>query len=264
MKSLKFSNHQVADVVAGKISTTWRLNDDKDLYVGETVQLINSETGCVFGYATIDEINIKYVDNLNESDQVGHEPVNGKDEILEIFRRYYGPKIGPETIVKVVKYRYKETLLEDKVAKNTTELTEVKIFTDGGSRGNPGPSASAFVMLDMDGNVVTKTGKYLGITTNNQAEYQAVSLGLITAHNMGVKIVHVYMDSLLVVNQMNGIYKIKNRDLWPIHEAVRKQCALFKKVAFVHVPREMNKSADAEVNSILDNHENHGIASDLL
>ena len=129
---------------------------------------------------------------------------------------------------------------------------ELKLFADGGSRGNPGPSASGFVLLDMQDEVITKSGLYLGITTNNQAEYQAVKLGLEAAQKYGARQVHVYLDSLLVVNQMNGIFKVKNRDLWPIHEALRELTTQFEKITFTHVPREFNRLADAAVNETLD------------
>src|SRR3954463_11785609 len=81
---------------------------------------------------------------------------------------------------------------------------EVKIFADGGSRGNPGPSASGFVILDMEDTILVDKGVYLGITTNNQAEYTALKIALEEAIKMGVREVHVYLDSLLVVNQMKG------------------------------------------------------------
>ena len=129
---------------------------------------------------------------------------------------------------------------------------EVKLYGDGGSRGNPGPSASGFVLMDMDNNILFKTGVYLGITTNNQAEYLSLKLGLQEAQKIGAREVHVYMDSLLVVNQMKGIFKVKNRDLWPIHEAIKEIAKQFKKVTYTHVPRELNKLADAEVNTTLD------------
>ncbi|HSX44325.1 MAG TPA: 4a-hydroxytetrahydrobiopterin dehydratase [Candidatus Saccharimonadales bacterium] len=133
-----------------------------------------------------------------------------------------------------------------------SRVREVKLFTDGGSRGNPGPSASGYVLLDMEDTVIYKGGLYLGITTNNQAEYTALKLGLEEAKNRGVQEVHVYMDSLLVVNQMKGVFKVKNRDLWPIHDAIKTICKDFKKVSFNHVPRELNKLADGMVNEILD------------
>ncbi len=132
------------------------------------------------------------------------------------------------------------------------KLEEIKLYADGGSRGNPGPSAGGYVILDMADIVVKKNGKYLGITTNNQAEYHALKGGLEMAAAMGARIVHVYMDSLLVVNQMKGIYKIKNRDLLPVHQAIRAMLPSFEQVQFTHVPREFNKLADAEVNVVLD------------
>jgi ribonuclease HI len=129
---------------------------------------------------------------------------------------------------------------------------EVKIFTDGGSRGNPGPSASGFVILDLEDSILVDKGVYLGITTNNQAEYMALKLALEECLKMGIREAQVYLDSLLVVNQMKGIFKVKNRDLWPIHDAIQQLAKKFKKVSFSHVPREFNKLADAAVNRALD------------
>jgi ribonuclease HI/pterin-4a-carbinolamine dehydratase len=132
-------------------------------------------------------------------------------------------------------------------------VKEIKLYADGGSRGNPGHSASGYVLLDMDDNILLKSGVYLGITTNNQAEYQALKFGLEQAQKLGAREVNVFMDSLLVINQMKGIFKVKNRDLWPIHESIKERAKSFKKVTYTHVPRELNKLADAEVNSTLDN-----------
>jgi ribonuclease HI len=129
---------------------------------------------------------------------------------------------------------------------------KVKVFGDGGSRGNPGPSASGFVILDMEDTILVDKGVYLGITTNNQAEYTALKLALEECIKMGVKEAEVYMDSLLVVNQMKGIFKVKNRELWPIHDAIAKLATRFEKISYSHVPREFNKLADAAVNRTLD------------
>jgi ribonuclease HI/pterin-4a-carbinolamine dehydratase len=129
---------------------------------------------------------------------------------------------------------------------------KVKIFADGGSRGNPGPSASGFVVLDMEDKVLVDKGDYLGITTNNQAEYTALKLALEECKRLGVKEVMVYMDSLLVVNQMKGIFKVRNRDLWPIHDAITQLAKGFAAISYDHVPREFNKLADAAVNRALD------------
>ncbi|MGH7241588.1 MAG: 4a-hydroxytetrahydrobiopterin dehydratase [Candidatus Saccharimonadales bacterium] len=131
-------------------------------------------------------------------------------------------------------------------------MSRVKIFADGGSRGNPGQSASGFVVLDMEDSVLVDKGVYLGVTTNNVAEYTALKLALEECLRMGASEVDVYMDSLLVVNQMKGIFKVKNRDLWPIHDAIKELLQNFKHVDFSHVPRELNKLADAAVNRALD------------
>jgi len=130
----------------------------------------------------------------------------------------------------------------------------VVIYSDGGSRGNPGPSASGFVIYDQAGKLLFEGGEYLGVTTNNQAEYRAVLLGLEKALEMGASFVDFKMDSLLVVNQMAGIYRVKNRDLWPIYESIRNIVKKFDDVRFTHVRREFNKEADAMVNKILDEH----------
>ena len=129
---------------------------------------------------------------------------------------------------------------------------KVKVFADGGSRGNPGPSASGFVILDKEDNVLVDKGVYLGVTTNNQAEYTALKLALEECIKNQVHEVEVYMDSLLVINQVRGIFKVKNRDLWPLHDSVKQLSQKFNHINFSHVPREFYKSADAAVNRALD------------
>lgn len=135
---------------------------------------------------------------------------------------------------------------------DSSNNAKVKLYTDGGSRGNPGPSASGYVLLDQNDKILEDKGVYLGITTNNQAEYTALKLGLEAALKRQVQIVDVFMDSLLVVNQMKGSFKVRNRDLWPIHSAISDLCRNFTQVSFTHVPRELNKLADAAVNRALD------------
>ena len=138
-------------------------------------------------------------------------------------------------------------------AKNTSDNT-ITIFSDGGSRGNPGPSAAGYVILDSNQQVIAQGGEYLGITTNNQAEYHGVRLGLEKAIELKYKRVDFKIDSMLVVNQMKGFYNIKNRELWPIHERIRELMKQFEKVTFNHVLREFNQLADGMVNKTLDEH----------
>lgn len=139
--------------------------------------------------------------------------------------------------------------------KNSSEKALI-LYSDGGSRGNPGPSAAAFVVMNGREQVIADGGSYLGVTTNNQAEYQAVFFGLKKASELGAEVVDFRLDSNLVVNQLNGVYKIKNRDLWPIHEQIKLLLPKFKKVTFTHVRREFNQLADGLVNKILDEHAN--------
>jgi ribonuclease HI len=140
----------------------------------------------------------------------------------------------------------------EQAADPTLHPQKVKVFGDGGSRGNPGPSASGFVILDMEDNLLVDKGVYLGVTTNNQAEYTSLKLALEECLKMRVKEVQVYMDSLLVINQMKGTFKVRNRDLWPIYDAIKKLVIKFDEISFTHVPREFNKLADAAVNRTLD------------
>jgi ribonuclease HI len=139
---------------------------------------------------------------------------------------------------------------------NEEKNTTLSIFTDGGSRGNPGPSASAYIIYNKHNEILESGGSYIGITSNNLAEYTAVLLGLKAALRFAgaQDSILFHIDSLLVVNQMNGLYKIKNRELWPINQQIRELMKEFKQVRFTHIPRENNTTADAKVNEILDAH----------
>lgn len=142
----------------------------------------------------------------------------------------------------------------DKILKHpiAPKMDEAKLYSDGGSRGNPGHSAGAFVICGMDNNVVEKSGFYIGTTTNNQAEYQALLKGLQRTQVLGIRKLNVFMDSELIVKQLNGLYKIKNIDLKPLYRQIKDLVTHFEEVSFTHVPRALNKEADLEVNRILD------------
>ncbi len=157
--------------------------------------------------------------------------------------------------LKSASYRKEELSYKEQlhVAK-TTPHSYLVIYTDGGSRGNPGPSATGFVILDESENYLYEGGSYLGITTNNQAEYQAVLQAMEKAKEMGARQIDFRLDSLLVVNQLSGIYQIKNRDLWPIFERIKQLSGHFDKVSYRHVKREYNRLADGMVNKVLDEH----------
>lgn len=164
-----------------------------------------------------------------------------------------------QLLLGIIQQETLSDIVVEKVVQNDVNITskeKVIIYSDGGSRGNPGPSAAGFVILGSDQNVIEQGGEYLGITTNNQAEYHGVRLGLEKAIELGYRYVDFRIDSMLVVNQMNGVYKIKNRELWPIHERIRGLMTQFDKVSFSHVRREFNQLADGVVNRTLDAHAN--------
>lgn len=131
-------------------------------------------------------------------------------------------------------------------------LGVVSIHTDGGARGNPGPAAIGIVIKTPAGEVVAAWGKTIGETTNNQAEYQALEAALEKAKELGADHVDCYLDSLLVVQQVKGEWKVKEATLKPNVDRVRALAAQFKKVTFNHVPREQNQEADRLVNEALD------------
>lgn len=140
-----------------------------------------------------------------------------------------------------------------KITTDVEKTTELLIYTDGGSRGNPGPSAAGYVILTADENqVLERGGQYLGITTNNQAEYQAVKLALDSAAKFAPESIQFRIDSLLVVNQLNGTFKVKSKELWPVHEAIKRLASAYGSVKYEHVYREHNTLADDEVNKVLD------------
>lgn len=128
----------------------------------------------------------------------------------------------------------------------------VHIYTDGGSRGNPGPAASAAVIFSPDGKRLASVQKYLGCTTNNQAEYTAIVIGLARAKQLGATHVSMFMDSELATKQLNGEYRVKDKEIAKRFLEVKNLVHGFERVTFTHVRREENKDADAFVNKCLD------------
>lgn len=139
-------------------------------------------------------------------------------------------------------------------------MSTIKIYSDGGSRGNPGPSASAFVVFDK-GKVIHKESKYLGVKTNNEAEYYGVIIALewLNKNRSLLKElpIHFYLDSELVVRQISGIYRVRVDNLKPLFIKIKKLLEELDILCkFVSIPREKNKIADLLVNMEID--ENYG------
>lgn len=126
-------------------------------------------------------------------------------------------------------------------------------YTDGGARGNPGPAGIGIVIME-DDRVVDSFGRYIGETTNNQAEYQALIAALARASELGAEDVECKLDSELVVKQMRHEYKVRDAGLQPLFLRAWNLSVGFKKATFHHIRRELNAAADAEVNAAIDRH----------
>ena len=126
------------------------------------------------------------------------------------------------------------------------------LWTDGGARGNPGPAAYAFVLETEDGTVLEARGEAIGIATNNVAEYSALVAGLEAALAAGVTELELRSDSELMVKQMRGEYRVKNRDLQALFLEASRAARALGEVTYIHVRREHNELADRLVNEALD------------
>jgi len=131
-------------------------------------------------------------------------------------------------------------------------VTKATLYADGGARGNPGPAGSGAVLIDERGVVIAEMRRSLGHATNNVAEYTGLIIGLEEALRRGVDDLDVRLDSLLVVPQMNGVWKIKHPGLRPLALRAGELLARFPRRTIAHVPRELNALADAQVNRAID------------
>lgn len=262
MKQLKFDHKYAQAIIEGKKRATFRVNDDKDIRPGDVVEIVHKidrdrpATWTIPGELEITQIDEVPIGDLTEQHLRIAESFDSIDEMIQTFRRFYGDYIDDHTRVRVLSFNFRpfehpRPFIVQPSAGNIPQ--RVLMYADGGSRGNPGPSALGFVIMDEDtGEMVHADGKYLGLTTNNQAEYHAVIAGMEWCKSQGIRELSVRLDSMLVVNQMNGVFKVKNRDLWSLYERASDLKSSFRKVNFRHVPREMNKLADKEVNKALD------------
>jgi len=130
----------------------------------------------------------------------------------------------------------------------------LQIYSDGGARGNPGPSAIAFIAKNEKGETLKEDSRFLGIRTNNQAEYEALLMALKFATEQAAPEVVCHLDSELVVKQLNGQYTVKNYQLQQLWQRVQESKKNFKKISFVNVPRTnlQIQRADRLVNKTLD------------
>ena len=134
---------------------------------------------------------------------------------------------------------------------------KVKINIDGGSRGNPGPGASAYVIYDMSDTIISQEGYFIPHCTNNQAEYTALKLALIKCQELGATELFIEGDSQLLVKQFTGEYKIKHPDLQARMQVIRHLAKKFT-IHIKHVLREFNKAPDSLANEAMDLKESVG------
>ena len=131
------------------------------------------------------------------------------------------------------------------------KINEAVLYTDGASRGNPGPAAIGAVIKDGQGGVLARISKRIGITTNNQAEYRAVIAALEEAIRLGATMVDIRSDSELVVKQINGRYRVKHLGLKPLYRQVKELQSSFQNCTATSIPRRQNREADRLCNAAL-------------
>jgi ribonuclease HI len=130
-------------------------------------------------------------------------------------------------------------------------VNKVIIYADGASRGNPGPAAIGAILKDEKGNLITQISRCIGITTNNQAEYQAIIAALEKTISLGARHVELHSDSELVVKQINGRYKVKKAVLRTLYQKAIQLIGSLEGFTIAHIPRQQNVEADNLANKAL-------------
>ena len=131
-------------------------------------------------------------------------------------------------------------------------VDKVTICTDGAARGNPGPAAIGATVKDAKGNLIASVSRHIGVTTNNQAEYQAIIAALEKAISLGARHVELKSDSELVVKQINGRYKVKKAALRPLYQEIVQLIGSLEGFTIAYIPRQQNREADKLANKALD------------
>lgn len=211
------------------------------------------------GVSLFDAVNNVKSSSGNRLDILFTVQIDTDEEITKSPNVIWQPKVDKTDVIEGDSFRHlcnfwglenRKSDFEEKFLVSS-EITHV-VYSDGGSRGNPGHSAAAYVLYNHEGERLKEGGEYLGITTSTVAEYTAVKLAMEAALEVGAESLECRIDNMAVVNQMNAVYVVSNRDLWPIHENIISLVKRFKRVSFVHINRELNTEADRLVNRILD------------
>ncbi len=178
-------------------------------------------------------------------------PLSLTERLAKLFPR---AKDRDHFIAEVVTDALEEAERSKMTSRNPESIGgTLHLFTDGGSRGNPGEAAVGCVLIDpLTGNVVKEYKEAIGIHTNNVAEYKALIIGLELARNYHPNRLVCHLDSELIVKQLSGEYRVKMPTLQPLMDQIQELLQDFKEVSFRHIPREQNAKADRLVNQALD------------
>ena len=142
-------------------------------------------------------------------------------------------------------------VISDRVSPRNT-ANSATVHVDGASRGNPGPSGIGYCIYDSSGKVLEQGGEFIGFASSRVAEYYAMKKGVERALALGLKTARFVSDSLMVVNQLNGIFSVKNKDILGIYQDIKQMLDEFDSVSFTHIPRSSNVVADNEANQAID------------
>lgn len=145
-------------------------------------------------------------------------------------------------------------LFEEIPPKERPTSEKLTFYIDGASRGNPGKAAIGVVIMDGGGHVIDELKRYIGETTNNMAEYQALIEALTEGKRLGCRVIRVFSDSELLVRQINGVYKVRDEKLIDLYKEAKRLISGFEEFKIDHITRDKNSRADSLANQALDNH----------
>lgn len=194
-----------------------------------------------------EKILVKKVINDDDSINIIYEANISKQDYLKILDK------DLYDLISIAELNFEEKDILEKNIEEQLKSNEFILYTDGGSRGNPGHSAIGYAIFN-DEKSIFSVGEYIGITTSAIAEYQALIRGLEKAVDLDIKEIECRIDNLMIVKHLNHQYQVKNRELWPINKKINILIQEFDKIKFVHVKREFNKIADELVNKALDDY----------
>ncbi len=245
------------DLVVGAMEkhfdTAMLVSGDGDL--AHSVQIARHYgAGVILGYIAGTKKNNYRVSWRIKSKATGSAALNDQTiKAHEVWKKLNKTKpANKEVTQKEKKGKSSPKKKKSKKTDKEKSANELLLFCDGGSRGNPGPAGCGAVITDKTGKILKKLSKFIGKTTNNQAEYQAVLLGLEEVKKMNTKKLTVYLDSKLIVEQVNGNWKVKKKELKPHHAKITEYIMKNKETKFIHIRREKNTEADKMANEAMD------------